>query len=62
MAQISLLQATLSGVTAFMLAGLPSGWGVPFPLAPLIAVAVGDARRPRSLRSRLCVYEASTSP
>ena len=36
-AQISLFQATLAGVAAYMLAGFTTGIGVPFPIAPLLA-------------------------
>lgn len=37
--QISLAQLAFAGLAAFMLAELSEGWGVPFPLAPLAAVA-----------------------
>lgn len=43
MAQISLLQLTLSGVTAFLLAGLGTEVGIPFPLSPILAIAGGTA-------------------
>src|SRR5436309_13369307 len=36
-AQISLAQATLAGVAGYVLAGLTTGWGIPFPISPLIA-------------------------
>jgi sulfate-transporting ATPase len=35
--QISLAQLTLAGVAAFLLSPLTDAWGVPFPIAPLIA-------------------------
>ncbi|WP_427917433.1 ABC transporter permease subunit [Streptomyces sp. cg40] len=35
--QISLAQLTLAGVGAFSLSKLSAGWGIPFPLAPLLA-------------------------
>ncbi|MFD4369471.1 ATP-binding cassette domain-containing protein [Rhodococcus sp. NPDC058521] len=35
--QISLAQLTLAGVGAFMLSRLTTDWGVPFPIAPLLA-------------------------
>ncbi|MGW0581737.1 ABC transporter permease subunit, partial [Streptomyces sp. NPDC002920] len=38
--QISLAQLTLAGVGAFSLSKLSAGWGVPFPLAPLLAAVV----------------------
>ena len=38
--QISLAQLSIGGVAGFLLSSLTSDWGVPFPLAPLIA-AVG---------------------
>jgi sulfate-transporting ATPase len=40
--QISLAQVSLGGVAAFLLSHLTTDWGVPFPIAPLIA-AVGAA-------------------
>jgi ABC-type branched-subunit amino acid transport system permease subunit len=39
MAQISLLQMTLAGVSAYVLAGLTTAWGIPFPLSPILAIA-----------------------
>jgi ABC-type branched-subunit amino acid transport system ATPase component/branched-subunit amino acid ABC-type transport system permease component len=38
--QISLAQLTLAGVGAFSLSKLTTSWGVPFPLAPLLAAVV----------------------
>ncbi|MFJ9626344.1 ATP-binding cassette domain-containing protein [Streptomyces sp. NPDC101175] len=38
--QISLAQLTLAGVGAFSLSKLSAGWGIPFPLAPLLAALV----------------------
>ncbi|MET7490009.1 branched-chain amino acid ABC transporter permease/ATP-binding protein [Streptomyces sp. NPDC005538] len=35
--QISLAQLTLAGVGAFSLSKLSVGWGIPFPIAPLLA-------------------------
>jgi ABC-type branched-subunit amino acid transport system ATPase component/ABC-type branched-subunit amino acid transport system permease subunit len=35
--QVSLAQLTLAGVAAFLLAPVASDWGVPFPLAPIVA-------------------------
>jgi sulfate-transporting ATPase len=35
--QISLAQLTLAGVAAFLLSPLTDAWGVPFPLAPILA-------------------------
>jgi ABC-type branched-subunit amino acid transport system ATPase component/ABC-type branched-subunit amino acid transport system permease subunit len=37
--QISLAQVSLGGVAAFLLSHLTTDWGVPFPIAPLIAAA-----------------------
>jgi sulfate-transporting ATPase len=37
--QISLAQLTLAGVAGFLLSPLTESWGVPFPLAPVIAAA-----------------------
>jgi ABC-type branched-subunit amino acid transport system ATPase component/ABC-type branched-subunit amino acid transport system permease subunit len=37
--QISLAQLSLGGVAAFLLSHLTSDWGVPFPIAPLLAAA-----------------------
>jgi branched-chain amino acid transport system permease protein len=41
--QVSLAQLTLSGFGAFVLARAASVWGLPFPLAPLIALAATTA-------------------
>lgn len=38
--QISLAQLTLAGVGAFSLSRLTADWGIPFPLAPLLAAVV----------------------
>ncbi|MFE7792766.1 ATP-binding cassette domain-containing protein [Streptomyces sp. NPDC057460] len=38
--QISLAQLTLAGVGAFSLSWLTADWGVPFPIAPLLAAVV----------------------
>lgn len=38
--QISLAQLTLAGVAGFSLATLTTSWGVPFPLAPLLAATI----------------------
>src|SRR5262245_13306122 len=35
--QVSLAQLTLAGVGGFALSGIAQAWGVPFPLAPLLA-------------------------
>jgi ABC-type branched-subunit amino acid transport system ATPase component/ABC-type branched-subunit amino acid transport system permease subunit len=35
--QVSLAQLTLAGVGGFLVASLSSAWGVPFPIAPLLA-------------------------
>jgi ABC-type branched-subunit amino acid transport system ATPase component/ABC-type branched-subunit amino acid transport system permease subunit len=40
--QISLAQVSLGGVAAFMLSHLTTDWGVPFPIAPLIAAAAAS--------------------
>jgi ABC-type branched-subunit amino acid transport system ATPase component/branched-subunit amino acid ABC-type transport system permease component len=37
--QVSLAQLTLAGVAAFSLATITKDWGVPFPIAPLLAAA-----------------------
>jgi sulfate-transporting ATPase len=54
--QVSLAQLALAGVAAFSLAGLTEGWGIPFPLAPvlaaLIATVVGVAVGLPALRLR----------
>src|SRR3546814_10531106 len=40
--QISLAQLTLAGVAGFLLSPLTDSWGVPFPIAPLVAaIAAG---------------------
>ncbi len=41
--QVSLAQLTLAGVSGFALAGLTHSWGVPFPLAPLLAALIATA-------------------
>jgi branched-chain amino acid transport system permease protein len=41
--QISFAQMTLAGVSGFMLARLSVHWGIPFPLAPLLAVITAVA-------------------
>ncbi|WP_326818579.1 branched-chain amino acid ABC transporter permease/ATP-binding protein [Streptomyces sp. NBC_01762] len=38
--QISLAQLTLAGVGAFSLSRLTADWGIPFPIAPLLAAVV----------------------
>ncbi len=38
--QVSLAQLALAGVAAFTLSGLTESWGVPFPIAPLLAAGV----------------------
>ena len=38
--QTSLAQAAFAGVAGFALSKLATGWGIPFPIAPLLAVAV----------------------
>jgi sulfate-transporting ATPase len=38
--QVSLAQLTLAGVSAFALSGITQSWGVPFPLAPLLAALI----------------------
>jgi ABC-type branched-subunit amino acid transport system ATPase component/branched-subunit amino acid ABC-type transport system permease component len=40
--QVSLAQLTLAGVAAFLLGTVTTSWGVPFPLAPILA-ALGAA-------------------
>jgi ABC-type branched-subunit amino acid transport system ATPase component/branched-subunit amino acid ABC-type transport system permease component len=35
--QVSLAQITLAGVAAFLLSTITSSWGIPFPIAPLLA-------------------------
>jgi sulfate-transporting ATPase len=41
--QVSLAQLTLAGVGAFSLSGLANSWGIPFPLAPLLAALIATA-------------------
>jgi sulfate-transporting ATPase len=41
--QVSLAQLALAGVSAFSLSGMTQGWGVPFPIAPLLAALVATA-------------------
>jgi ABC-type branched-subunit amino acid transport system ATPase component/branched-subunit amino acid ABC-type transport system permease component len=41
--QVSLAQLALAGTAAFTLSGLTEGWGVPFPIAPLLAALVATA-------------------
>jgi ABC-type branched-subunit amino acid transport system ATPase component/branched-subunit amino acid ABC-type transport system permease component len=38
--QVSLAQLTLAGVGGFALSGITQTWGVPFPLAPLLAALI----------------------
>jgi sulfate-transporting ATPase len=38
--QVSLAQLTLAGVSAFALSGITQSWGVPFPIAPLLAALI----------------------
>jgi sulfate-transporting ATPase len=38
--QVSLAQLTLAGVGGFALSGIAQSWGVPFPLAPLLAAFI----------------------
>jgi ABC-type branched-subunit amino acid transport system ATPase component/ABC-type branched-subunit amino acid transport system permease subunit len=38
--QVSLAQLALAGTAAFTLSGLTESWGVPFPIAPLLAALV----------------------
>jgi ABC-type branched-subunit amino acid transport system ATPase component/branched-subunit amino acid ABC-type transport system permease component len=38
--QVSLAQLTLAGVGGFALSGITESWGVPFPLAPLLAAVI----------------------
>jgi ABC-type branched-subunit amino acid transport system ATPase component/ABC-type branched-subunit amino acid transport system permease subunit len=38
--QVSLAQITLAGVSAFALSGITQSWGVPFPIAPLLAAFI----------------------
>lgn len=41
--QLSVAQMALAGVAGFALSRLQDGWGVPFPLAPLLAAAAAAA-------------------
>src|SRR5262249_6338460 len=41
--QISLAQLTLAGVSAFSLSAITQSWGVPFPLAPILAALIATA-------------------
>ncbi len=41
--QISLAQLTLAGVAAFMVSRLTTDWGVPFPIAPVLAAVAATA-------------------
>jgi ABC-type branched-subunit amino acid transport system ATPase component/branched-subunit amino acid ABC-type transport system permease component len=41
--QVSLAQLALAGTAAFTLSALTESWGVPFPLAPLLAALVATA-------------------
>lgn len=41
--QVALAQWALAGVSGFALSGLTSSWGVPFPLAPLMAALLAAA-------------------
>jgi sulfate-transporting ATPase len=41
--QVSLAQLTLAGVGGFALSGITQSWGVPFPLAPLLAALITTA-------------------
>ena len=41
--QVSVAQLSLAGVGAFTLSGLAASWGVPFPLAPIMAAAITAA-------------------
>ncbi len=38
--QVSLVQLTLSGFCAFVLARAADDWGLPFPIAPIVAIAI----------------------
>jgi branched-subunit amino acid ABC-type transport system permease component len=38
--QVSLVQLGVAGLAAYMLAKAGEGWGVPFPLSPMLAIAV----------------------
>ena len=54
--QISLAQLVLAGAAAFLLSPLTQSWGVPFPLAPLLAAA-GATVIGVVVGSRRCVSE-----
>ena len=41
--QVSLAQMTFAGVAGFVLSAMTSRWGVPFPIAPLLAVLAASA-------------------
>src|SRR5262249_25951701 len=41
--QVSLAQLTLAGVGGFALSGITRSWGVPFPIAPLLAALITTA-------------------
>jgi ABC-type branched-subunit amino acid transport system ATPase component/ABC-type branched-subunit amino acid transport system permease subunit len=41
--QVSLAQLTLAGVGGFALSGVTQSWGVPFPIAPLLAALITTA-------------------
>jgi ABC-type branched-subunit amino acid transport system ATPase component/ABC-type branched-subunit amino acid transport system permease subunit len=41
--QVSLAQLTLAGVGAFTLSGVTQSWGIPFPIAPLLAALITTA-------------------
>src|SRR4051794_16715371 len=41
--QISLAQLTLAGVAGFAVGGMTTNWGVPFPLAPILASLIAAA-------------------
>jgi ABC-type branched-subunit amino acid transport system ATPase component/branched-subunit amino acid ABC-type transport system permease component len=41
--QVSLAQVTIAGVAAFTLSPVTESWGVPFPLAPILAALVATA-------------------
>lgn len=41
--QVSLAQLTLAGVGGFSLSGIMNSWGIPFPLAPILAALIATA-------------------
>jgi ABC-type branched-subunit amino acid transport system ATPase component/ABC-type branched-subunit amino acid transport system permease subunit len=41
--QVSLAQLTLAGVGGFALSGITQSWGVPFPIAPIVAALITTA-------------------